>query len=367
MQSVERGAHPARSALALLGLLFFILPLSVAGGYLLPSPVALVIPAPVEPVDALIKVDGTSYESQGHLYLTGVRLTLDPRLGQYLLAQLQTDVEVVPKSEVLPPTLSREEFLRLSQRLLEESLKISQVVALRQAGYDVRLGTAFVEVVGTIPGSAAAQLLQPEDIIEAADGEPITTAAELVSIVQGRISGEPVTLRLRRKARELTVTLPAMRGPLDTEGPVLGAIAVTKGFDSRMPVNVTLDPAPTAGGPSAGLMYALGIYNAVVTEDITRGHRVAGTGTLRLNGTVGPVAAVRLKVQAAEDAGAEYFLVPVEDAAVAKAAARDIKILAVHNFKEALTALRQAGSEPGGNMRVAPSSGDTILASAPAP
>ena len=361
MQYALRGARPSFSAVRTLGLLFILLPLTVVAGYLLPSPVALMAPGPVEPVDALIKVEGTAYEPQGCLYLTTVRLSRDPRLGHYALALLQQDVALVPKSEVLPPFLSHEEFQTLSQRLLDESRSIAQVIALRQAGYDVRAGSSKVEVVRVIPGTPAAADLQPGDVIEAADREPLATTAELVSIVQGRVTGEPISLTVRRGQRHLTVTLPTVRGPLDAEGPVLGVVTVTSGFDFRAPVDIQVDPGPIAGGPSAGLMYALGVYNALATEDITRGYRIAGTGTLRLNGKVGPVGGVRLKVRAAEEAGAEYFLVSEADAAAARSAARDIQVIPVADFQGALQALREIDADAD-SPRVVPAAGDTTLA-----
>jgi PDZ domain-containing protein len=362
MESSAPLARPVRPALAALGLLFILVPVTVAGAYLLPSPVALVVPGPVEPAESLITIDGRSYEPQGRLLLTGVRLYPDPRLGQYVLAHLQPDVELVRKEEARPPFLSREEFRRLSQRLVVESQNVAQVVALRQAGYQVSTGDSKVEVLFTLPGTPASEQLQPGDVIEAANGEPLRTTTELVSIVQGCLTGEPVDLRVRRDQRRMTVTLPALLGPLDAEGPVLGIVAMTRGLDYRAPVNVRLDSGPVAGGASAGLMYALGVYNALATEDITRGHRIAGTGTLRLNGKVGPAGAIRLKVRAAEDAGAQHFLVAVEDAPAARAAARHIRIIPVSSFEEALSALRALDNPPPRGPGVVPAGGDTMLA-----
>ncbi|MCL6429602.1 MAG: PDZ domain-containing protein [Anaerolineae bacterium] len=362
MQTLPRKGAPGRSAHAMIGLAVIMLPLAVGAGYLLPSPVALVTPGPVEPVDTLITIAGRSYEPAGRLYLTSLRLTLEPRLGHFLLAQLHSDAITVPREEVVPAGVSREELLRLSQRLLAESHIIAQAVALRQAGYEVRLGSAQVEVVATVPGTPAEGHLEPGDVIEAVDGESIATTAELVSIVQGRVNGEPVTLRVRRGRQSTSVTLRVLRGPLDTEGPVLGAVTVTRGLDCRAPLEIKVDGGPLSGGPSGGLIYALGIYNALATEDITRGHRVAGAGTLRLNGTVGPTGGVPLKVRAAEDAGAEYFLVPAEDEAAARAAANEMEIIPVHTFRGALEALKALDAAPGRRGPAVPTRGDTTLA-----
>ena len=259
------------------------------------------------------------------------------------------------------PGLSAEEQLQLSQRLLRESCAIAEVVALRQANRDIKLSDPCVQVVRILPGSPALDLLRPGDIIESAGGQRVQTAAELVSIVAERLQGEGLTLRLRRGRRYETVTVPVVPGPLDADGPVLGVMVTTSGFDYRSPVDITVDPGPIAGGTSGGLMYALGIYNALVTEDITRGRRIAGTGSLRLNGDVGTVAGVALKVRAAEDAAAEVFLVPEDNEAAARAAAGSIKVIPVSNFRQALAAIRQLDSS-GSNQRTVPASRDTTLA-----
>ena len=359
----ERGLCSTRRALVALGALFLLLPATILAAYVLPSPVALMAPGPVEPLDSLIRVESSSYEPSGHLYLTTVRLIVQPRLGQYLLAQLQPDVEVVARGEALPSFLSHEEYRKLSQRLLEESQSVAQVVALRQAKCAVKVGNPRVTVVSTAPGTPAAEQLRPGDEILSADGEQVDTTTDLVAIVHQRVAGEPVKLNLLRNHEQLTVTLPTLPGPLDSEGPVLGVVAVTTGLDFKSPMDIKIESGPVAGGPSAGLMYALGVYNAVVTEDITRGHRIAGTGTLRLNGMVGPVDGVELKVRAAEQAGADYFLVPVENAAVARAAASTIKIVPVGSFQEALNAVRQIGVDTSHNPRVVPARTDLTLAS----
>lgn len=361
MQSPTFLPRATRPALTVLGLLFILFPLTLGGACLLPAPTALVIPGPVEPVDSLIRIDGRSYEPQGHLYLTSIRVSLHPRLGHYLLAQLQPDIEPLPRDVALPPYLTHEEFAALSQRLLVESQSIAQIVALRQAGYDARTGDARIKIVGTIPGTPAADLLQSGDTIEAANGEPLKALAELVSIAHTCLTGEPLELRIRRSHRLQTVTIPALRGPLDTEGPVLGVMAITTDFDCHLPLDIAIDPGPMAGGPSGGLMYALGVYNALSTEDITRGHRIAGAGTLRLSGAVGPVGAVHLKVRAAEDAGVEYFIAAEEDAPAARVAAREVKIISVASFDQALAALRELDAAPS-SPRVVPAGRDTTLA-----
>jgi len=346
-----------------LGMVVFLLPLAIIAGYVAPGPAGLVAPAALEPLEELVRVDGATATPAGHLYLAALRVNGQPRLGQWLLARLQSDVERVPQERAMPAGLDGSDFEQLSQRLLTESQRIAEVVALRKAGAQVRVEDSEVQVLSTLPGTPAELELRPGDVIEAADGEAVQTVAELVSIVYGRLAGEPVDLRVRRNGRTRWVSLPAAHGPLDTEGPVLGTVCATTGFDYQAPVTIRIDSGPVAGGPAAGLMYALGVYNALCTEDITRGHRIAGAGTLRLSGAVGPVDGIRLKVQAAEAGGAEYFLTPADQAAAAQAAARKMEVIPVRTFDEALDALRRL-SESDHGFRVVPPASDTTLASA---
>lgn len=357
---MRRGWQPQYLAL---GAVALVLPLIIIASYAVPGPAALVAPAALEPVEELVRVDGATARPSGHLYVAALRVTGQPRLGECLLARLQPDVELVPRARAVPEGLDGAEFEQLSQRLLVESQRIAEVVALRKAGAQLRLDDAEVLVVSTLPGTPASQELQPGDVIDTADGEPLHTVAELVSIVYGHIPGEPVELRVRRNGHTRWVSLPASHGPLDTEGPVLGAVCVTDGFDYQAPVTIRIDSGPVAGGPSAGLMYALGVYNALCTDDITRGHRIAGAGTLRLSGAVGPVDGIRIKVQAAEAGGADYFLAPADQAPAAQAAARKMEILPIRTFDEALTALRQLSQSDHG-FRAVPPAVDTTLACA---
>ena len=99
------------------------------------------------------------------------------------------------------------------------------------------------------------------------------------------------------------------------------------GVDVQLPFPVQIVPEKIVGGPSAGLMFTLAVYNAVTPTDITGGRKIAGTGTISLDGTVGPIGGVQQKVAAAEAAGAEYFLSPVENYDDARAVAQQIKVV----------------------------------------
>ena len=115
-------------------------------------------------------------------------------------------------------------------------------------------------------------------------------------------------------------------------------------MDVALPFPVEINSGDVSGD-SAGLMFGLGLLDALTPGDLAGGHRVAGTGTIGLNGQVGPIGAVAEKVMAAEQQGADVFLVPSEDFAEASRAARDIDVIAVGTFDEAVAALVELGGQ----------------------
>ena len=125
-----------------------------------------------------------------------------------------------------------------------------------------------------------------------------------------------------------------------TQPPRIGITVEEAGFDTKLPFPVAIVPQKIAGGPSAGLMFALAVYNAVTPEDLTQGRIIAGTGTINLDGSVGPIGGVQQKVAGAEFAGAEYFLSPPENFVDAQAVAQNITVIEITTAAEAVEFLQ---------------------------
>jgi PDZ domain-containing protein len=199
--------------------------------------------------------------------------------------------------------------------------------------------------------SKAKGLLQAGDVIVAADGEPVATSTDLIALLQSRRPGDTVRLEVRREgagegapgaqgAQTLTVDVPLGESPDEPGRARVGIVVLTHLYEYRLPREVDLK-TKDVGGPSGGLMFALGVYNAVTEADITGGQKVAGTGSITPDGKVGAVGGVRYKVRAAEKAGAVLFLVPQDNLDEARQAARTIRVVPVQTFGEALAALRE--------------------------
>ena len=110
------------------------------------------------------------------------------------------------------------------------------------------------------------------------------------------------------------------------------------------PFPVSIDSGDI-GGPSAGLMWALGLYELMTPGDLTGGRTIAGTGTIDLRGHVGPIGGIRDKVVAAQHAGASIFLAPADDMAELDGVDTGaMRVISVATFADALQALRPGGT-----------------------
>ena len=186
------------------------------------------------------------------------------------------------------------------------------------------------------PASPAAAALVPGDIIVAVDGTAVEFAGDVIAALAGRRPGDSIVLGVDRNGQlvEEMVTLGASPG--EPTRAFLGVSLETVDLEVDTPDDVAIETR-NVGGPSAGLMFTLGIIDALTADDLTRGHRIAGTGTIHLDGDVGPIGGVRQKVIAARDAGAGYVLVPTGNLADAlDAAGDDIEVVAVDTVDDAL-------------------------------
>jgi PDZ domain-containing protein len=302
------------------------------------TPYQLVLPGPVTDVQRLI--EPYPKPIKGALYLTTIYS--DPaNLAEWAYGKVRADAGLVPREEARPRNVSERQYQQLLSHMMDESKIAAKVVGLRHAGYEVSVtgqGAQVQEVTENAPAQGA---LQPGDIITAADGKPVSTATDLVALTRAHKPGETITMTVQRgdgEAREVSFALG--ESPDEPGQARAGIIVLTHLYEYHLPKELDLETRDI-GGPSAGLMFALGVYNAVAPGDITQGHKIAGTGTITTDGTVGAVGGVKYKVVAAQRAGAELFLAPADDYEEARQAAGDgkLKVVPVKTFDDALAAL----------------------------
>lgn len=313
--------------------------LLVWAALVVPMPFAALAPVPAMPVADIIEVED---EAEGRvnedLLFTAVRLEQPTAVGALVVA-LDDERDLTFIQSVVPPDIDEEQFAELQQRLFQESIQAAAAVGLRAAGQPVDVSGNGARVVATVPGTGAADVLRRDDVIVAVDGERTPLASELAANVSARRPGDEVELTVRRGDEEFTQTVELT--PLSRTGQTgLGVVASTVDLQIDLPVEVMAAEPARVGGPSAGLMIALAVYDSVTQQDLVGRRTIAGTGAIDLSGAVRPVSGVREKVSGAVQSGADIFLVPELLAEQARAAAPpDLEVVPVSTFTEALEAL----------------------------
>ncbi|MFQ5948499.1 MAG: PDZ domain-containing protein [Acidimicrobiia bacterium] len=303
-------------------------------------------PGPVEEVTDLITVvDNEIFSSKGDLYLLTVGLR-QVNIFEFLEAQLDGKVDLVRRERIRPPDVSPEEKKRRDLELMDESVRTAIFVALTRLGYEVELSGDGAEVLSLVIGSGADGEVRVGDIVVAVDGEPVGIGTDAVRQIQRREVGDTVVLTIKRGEETLDVAIELVASTFLEGAPMVGIEIQTVNLQFDFPIRIDVD-SRNIGGPSAGMMYALAVMDLLTAEDLTRGHRIAGTGTIDSDGAVGPIGGVRQKVFAARAVGAEYVLVPAGNLENALAAAdEEIKIVPVDTIDDALAFLEGLESEP---------------------
>jgi Lon-like protease len=294
-------------------------------------------PGPAREVLPLIQVSGhPEYGSSGRFVMTSVRFRQLTALGA-LRAWLDPDQAVVPRSDLFTPGETRtEEHRRAISQMDQSKLDATSVVLSDLTGYprEHRPG-ALVEAV--VPGCAADGELYPGDLIRAIDGQAIRGAAQAGRLIESARSGSSLTFDIRAGGEHHLVDL--RRAPCGGKDEPLVGVSLISNFPFRV-----LIESGDVGGPSAGLMWALGLYDLLTPGDLTAGRTIAGTGQIGLDGTVYAIGGIEEKVVAADHAGASVFLVPAGNIAAARAAGDDgIVLIPVSSFQDAVDRL-QCGS-----------------------
>jgi Lon-like protease len=138
----------------------------------------------------------------------------------------------------------------------------------------------------------------------------LPSSEKFIDYVSTKKAGDKVKLTYQRNKSTRTVTLELQPFKEDPQKVGIGISLVDdKEIVVKPKVKVKTDEI---GGPSAGFMFTLEIYNQLTEGDLTKGYQIAGTGTIDVDGTVGPIGGIEQKIVAADKAGAEYFLAPNE-------------------------------------------------------
>ncbi len=278
-----------------------------------------------------------TYPTTGHLNLTTVSVNspdYEPKLAEVFKAWVDPHQAVLPRDAVYPPneSVKQSEHVDTEQMLGSQSAAIA--AALRQAGY-----RAFAPTVGKVTkGAPADGKLQSGDGILAVGGRRTANAQAVINAISPLPPGTRTTLTIRRDYRDRTVTLVTEPNP---QSPTRSRIGVAIGDSFNPPFKVTIKLGQQIGGPSAGLMFSLAIYDKLTPGALTGGRFIAGTGTIDQLGRVGPIGGIQQKITGAKDSGATVFLVPASNCSEAVHApdAHHIELVKVASISDAVAVL----------------------------
>jgi len=299
----------------------------------------------------LISVDGAqTYPTDGSLDLLTVQVQGNrehtPSWFELAMAWFDPSKAVLPIDAVFPAGQTTEQRNEESAAMMVDSQQEATAAALSELGYDVG---AKLSVHSVIDGSAADGVLEEGDLILSADGEEVTDATSLRTVINDG-GGAPVELVIERDGAQQTVSITPKESTAD--GQTTWLIGVTLITDYDFPIDVTIQ-LNNVGGPSAGMMFALGIIDTLTPGELNGGEQVAGTGTITADGTVGPIGGIRQKMWGAVDAGAEWFLAPDANCdEVVGHVPGDLRVFSVKTLDDSLKVLQTVSD--GGDLDALP-------------
>ncbi len=315
--------------------------LYVAPVLLLPLNAGLEAPGPTASVGPMVHVPSDlAHDSEGTFILTTVVPQAPIVLGEWLYAHIDRSIRLTNAAEIVPPNTTPQQLSIQGFEDLQRSEKTAIVVGLNLAGYQASLSDVGAEIVSILPDSRAIGILMLGDEITSVNGQPVSAPPDVSRILGETAQATTARLQVKRGSATLDLDVPLTPATSASPTPRIGITISPTGDKLDLPFPVTIEPRKVNGGPSAGLMFTLAVYDALTPQDLTGGHRIAGTGTIDLDGTVGPIGGVQQKVAAAERAGAEYFLCPPDNYEDAQAAAKHIDVVEVDSADAAIAFLK---------------------------
>ena len=352
----ESRGRLTRGNKAVLAAFFLFLAVMVVGS-VVHLPYAVMSPGPTQDTlgtstdgkgKPIIAISGLpTYPTDGALRFTTVRVEGGPGYPvdawDILQAWIDPARDVLPVDDVFDPKVTQEQVAEENAIQMEGSQEEATAVALRAIGKQV---PTHVAIAGITDASKAKGVLEVGDRLDRVDGVEITSTQAVRDVLQKKKPGDTVSMTVTRKGKEQTLEVPTVAGQGGRT-----ALGVLLGLDHDFPAKVTID-AGAIGGPSAGLMFSLGIYDKLTPGPLAGGRQIAGTGTIDDEGVVGPIGGIRQKLAGARSDGAEYFLAPADNCDEVVGHVPDgLDVFKVGTFDEGRTAVEaiakgQTGSLP---------------------
>jgi Lon-like protease len=279
---------------------------------LVPAPYAILGPGPATNTlgtmnnQKLIQVTGhATYPATGSLDFTTVRIYGGPgtRLSLFnaMQAWLSKTRAVIPEDQEFPKGQTSQQIDQQNAQDMTTSQEDAATAALRELGIQV---PEVVTITGVTASAPAAAVLRTGDIVTSIDGATLVSNDQLHAAIEKHQPGDVLRVGLKRGGKDLVVRAKTIKDGTRT------LLGITVGITFRMPFTVKID-THDVGGPSAGTMFALGVYDTLTPGSLTGGKRIAGTGTIDPEtGDVGIIGGIAQKMVGAKNDGAQWFLAP---------------------------------------------------------
>jgi Lon-like protease len=284
---------------------------ALAIAVLLPVPYVALTPGPTLNTlgtlsgKPLIQISGhPTYPTKGHLNMVTVSFIGGPGSNFNVFAALRSwltpNNAVVPEEEIFTSGESTQQVLKQDTEEMTSSQQDATAAALCQLNISFQ---TVDTVLSTVKGTPAVGVLRAGDVITGVDGTPVNCRHDAATLIRARNPGARITLTVRRDGaiKHFTLRTANIHGV-----PVVG-VNVAESF--VFPFNVKISIGQI-GGPSAGMMFALGIIDKITHDNLTGGRFIAGTGEISVNGQVSPIGGIQQKMAGARAAGATVFLTP---------------------------------------------------------
>ncbi|MFD3436426.1 PDZ domain-containing protein [Streptomyces sp. NPDC058685] len=294
-----------------------------------------------------------TYPTTGHLNMTTVRVTgadYNMNFVEAVYGWLAHDNVVVPHDTLYPDGKTEEQSTQENAEEFTQSQESAKVAALKQLKIPVKSRVVVSTVIKDTPSE---DRLHAGDVIRAVDGAAVEQPADVAKLVTKHKPGEKVVFTIV-PAKAAAAAEKAGKEPGATEKVTIttttsdtgnrAIVGIQAGTDHTFPFTIDINLADV-GGPSAGLMFALGIVDKLTPGNLTGGKFVAGTGTIDDQGKVGPIGGIEMKLVGARNAGAEYFLTPNDNCASAASDIPDgLTLVKVNTIEDAAKSLEKIKS-----------------------
>lgn len=304
----------------------------------MPTPYMIHQPGSADEIKPMVSVKFGDSEEKGTFMLTTVSVSY-ANIAMLVTTQFKKHAEIIRKE----PDRNDEEYETQQRYYMSSSQSNAVMAAYNQAKIDYDVVPEYVFVVGFSKTVTPKGDFHPGDVIRKVNGQPIDRFEKMAAALQGMFAGDTVTVELERKGKSIKQEVELVQIGEEDGRPKAG-LGVSVGEVRKVEPNDRNKEVHFAdtqiGGPSAGLMFTLEIFNQLTPGDLSKGYRIAGTGTMSEDGSVGPIGGVQFKIVASEREHADIFFVPEDNYKEAKAKADEIgsrmKLVPVKEVGDAL-------------------------------